>query len=120
MQVIKVSSVKARVKKVRSLVESAGNKLFAVTFMKRTDGAKRKMVCRRHVKRPVYAMSPNGKQFKKNQAKDSDNWQVTVLDMNKVRYNSKGKMNGRGDWRTIPLEAVTRVKVNGEIYRILA
>ena len=120
MQVVKVSSVKARVKRVRSLITSVGNRIGSVHFVKRSDGTKRKMSYRLHVQKPTYAVSPTGKRFKDNKAKNSDNLQVTVFDVNKIRYNNKGRMCGRGDWRTIPLETVTRVAVNGEIYKIVS
>lgn len=119
MKVIQVKSSRDRIRKVKSLILSVGNKIGAVSFLKRSDGKLRKMAYRLHVKRPTYASSPNGKNFIRNRAKDSDNLQITVFDTNKVRYNSKGRMSGRGDWRTIPLETVTRIKANGEIYKII-
>jgi len=44
---------------------------------------------------------------------------ITVFSTNTVRYNGKGRMNGRGEYRSIPLDTVYRVCVNGEIYKIL-
>ena len=107
-----------RVRRVRELIQSAGNKMASVHFVKRSDGKKRKMSFRLHVKEPSYASKPTGKNFLKHKAQDSDNHQITVFDVNLVRYGKKGNMNGRGDWRCIPLENVTRVCVNGQIYRI--
>jgi len=82
------------------------------------------MAFRRHVINPSYAPSPNSKSFKSRKAQDSDNMQLTVLDVNKVlRAKSgrrKGKISGRGAFRTIPLENVKRLCVQGTIYKILS
>ncbi len=120
MKVVTVKSLKARVRKVKALIHMAGNQIGNVHFIKRSDGTKRRMSYRLHVSKPTYASKPTGKKFKTNKAKDSDNLQVTVFDVNKIRYNHKGRMCGRGDWRTIPLESVTRVAVAGEIYKIVS
>jgi hypothetical protein len=118
MKEIVIRSLPERIRKVRSLIESVGNRIGSVHFIKRSDGKKRRMSYRLHVRKPSYARKPEGKRFLKTWTKDSDNLQLTVFDVNKVLYNKNGKMNGRGDWRSIPLENVTRVAVNGEIYRI--
>jgi len=124
MEVVKVKSLPARVKKVKKLILSAGNTIGSVWFRKRTDGSLRKMAFRLHVTNPSYAPVPKGDSFKKRKAQDSDNLQMTVMDVNKVLRASKGKrkglISGRGAWRTVPLENVERVKVNGTIYKIKA
>ena len=76
------------------------------------------MAYRLHCVKPTYATKPTGKRFIKNKAKDSDNLQLTVLDVNKVLRNKKGRISGRGQWRTVPLETVQRIKVRGKIYKI--
>lgn len=114
---LNVKNDKARVRMVKGLIESAGNLMASVWFNKRTDGKKRKMVFRLGVKEPTYATKPSNSNFKKTVIKDRSNCQMTVLDVNKIRYDKKGHMSGRGDWRTIPLESVTRIAVNGKIYR---
>ena len=119
MQVIAIKSERARVKKVKSLILSAGNQIGSVHFTKRSDNSKRRMCFRLHTQKPTYAMSPSGKKVQARKAKDSDNLQMTVFDVNKVLYK-KGKMCGRGDWRSIPLENVERVCVQGQIYKIIA
>jgi len=119
MKVVKAKTLKARMGKVKDLILSAGNQIGNVHFIKRSDGSKRRMSYRLHVRKPSYASEPTGKKFKKRINKDSDNWQVTVLDTNKVLYNEKGVMCGRGAWRSIPLENVTRIAVGGEIYKIV-
>jgi len=119
MKTVKANGLGKRVQRVKKLIESAGNLMGSVHFIKRSDGTKRRMSYRLHVTQPTYATSPTGKSFRKRKSQDADNLQMTVLDVNKVRYNAKGRMCGRGDWRTIPLEAVTRVCVNGSIYKII-
>ena len=120
MQVVKVKSVKDKVRKVRSLITLAGNQIGSVHFIKRSDGTKRKMSYRLHVQKPTYASSPTGKRFKQKKAKDSDNNLITVFDTNAVRYNNKSRMCGRGEYKSIPLDGVTRIKVGGEIYKIIS
>lgn len=122
MEVIQIKSVPARIKKVRRLIQSAGNTIGSVHFRKRSDGSQRRMCYRLHAQKPTYAPTPQGKGEQKRRAHDSDNMQMTVLDVNKVlRAKSgrrKGQISGRGAWRTIPLETVERVKVKGTIYKI--
>lgn len=118
MKVIVRKTEKARIRKVRDLILSAGNTIGSVHFRKRSDGTKRRMCYRLHAQKPTYAMKPTGKRFQKTKARDADNQMLTVLDVNKVRRDKKGKIAGRGDWRTIPLETVERVCVKGEIYKI--
>lgn len=48
---------------------------------------------------------------------DADNNQVTVLDVNKVVRKGE-EIVGRGAWRTVPLENVTRISNRGKIYEI--
>ena len=114
MQELVLSNKRSRVAKVKRLLLSAGNQIGSVHFHKRDSGDLRRMCYRLHTRNPSYASKPAGKKV----LKDSDYNQITVLDVNKVRYNRRGGMNGRGDWRTIPLENVIRICVNGEKYRI--
>ena len=122
MKVIVRKTEKARVRKVREILLSAGNTIGSVRFRKRSDGTLRKMCYRLHAQRPTYAQQPNGGKFQSRRAKDADNNMLTVLDVNKVvRAKSgkrKGMISGRGDWRTIPLESVERICVKGDIYKI--
>ena len=118
MEVVEVKTEKGRIEKVRQLILSAGNKIGSVYFKKRSDGSLRRMNFRLHVYHPTYACQPLGKRHKSRVSKDYNNHQMTVLDVNKVRRNQKGRISGRGDWRTIPLEKVERICVNGKIYRI--
>jgi hypothetical protein len=121
MEVIETKSVNDKVKRVKKLILSAGNKIGSVHFTKRSDGTKRRMCYRLHAQNTSYAPRPSGKSIGRRQH-DSDNLQMTVLDVNKVLRapsgRRKGKISGRGAWRTIPLETVSRIKVNGQIYKI--
>jgi len=118
MEKVVVKSLPARIKKVRKLILSAGNTIGSVHFRKRSDGSRRRMCYRLHSSKPTYATKPTGKMHKQRVAKDSDNFQMTVLDCNKVVRDKKGRISGRGAWRTIPLENVERVCVRGKIYKI--
>lgn len=115
MHVIDIKSTRARVRKVRELIRSAGNSIGSVHFRKRSDGTKRKMSYRLRVFKPTYASKPKGSHTRKAKADES---LMTVFDVNLVRYNRQGRMCGRGDYRTVPLENVERICVNGQIYKI--
>ena len=120
MKVIEVKSVKAKVKRVRKLMESAKNHIMVVHFKTRKDGSKRKMSCRLHVVRPTYTRAPSNK-LARRKALDSDHNLMTVFDTNLVNYSKDGKkMTGRGGYRSVNLEGVTRVAVGGEIYKIIS
>jgi len=116
MQIVEAKSVKSRVRKVRSLIESAGNHIGVVHFRKRSDNTKRRISYRLHVAHPQYVKAPTGKSI--INPKDYD--LITVFDTNTMRYNNKGRVCGRGGWKSIPLDKVIRVAVNGEIYKIVS
>jgi hypothetical protein len=118
MKVIVCKTKKARVRTVKNIILSAGHTIGSVHFRKRSDGSKRRMCYRLHAAKPTYAAKPTGKRFLSRKARDSDNLMLTVLDVNKVRRDKKGKIAGRADWRTVPLETVERICVKGEIYKI--
>ena len=116
MEVLEVRSLPKRIEKVKKLILSAGNTIGSVHFKKRTDGKLRKMAFRCHVKNPTYAPKPMGEGFRKNQ--DDKNMLITIFDVNKVRRDKKGRICGRGDYRSISLEGVTRVRIKGKITKI--
>jgi hypothetical protein len=116
MQVIETKSKREKVRKVKGLIKSAGNQLFAVSFVKRSDGTKRNMVCRSHVRKTQYAGIPSGKRTYDPQKHDL----AILFDMNTLKYSRKDKLNGRGGWKSIPLDSITRIKVGGEIYKIIS
>ncbi len=117
MVIIETKSVREKINKVRKLILSAGNQIASVHFRKREDGSRRRMCFRLHVQKPFYAKSPIGK-GKKHKQIDRNNKQLTVFDVNKILYRNN-KMNGRGAWRTIPMENVERMKVLGTIYKFI-
>ena len=119
MKILEYKDDRVKVQAVRELIQSAGNQIFAVTFTKRSDGSKRKMSCRRHVQKPSYAKAPSGKISYKRKIQDEKNSLITVFDCNSLRYNRQEKLNGRGNWKSIPLDSITRLKINGEIYKVL-
>ena len=116
-QTIVTRTLPQRLKKVRTLIESAGNTIASVHFRKRENGELRKMAFRRHVKKPTIARTPSTNTTSKTKDFDRDNLQMRVLDVNKVVKHRDGTV-GRGAWRMIPLEGVERVCVKGETYLI--
>lgn len=115
---------------IREKIEEAGTRIGGVHFNKRENNELRKMTYRLHVKAPSVAKAPKGvvshtsgdkvvmkwKQDKK--VIDKANNQMTVLDTNKVVRDAEGKAIGRGAWRTVPLERVTRIVNNKNTYII--
>lgn len=116
MKVIQIKSEKARVKKVREIIRSAGNSIFAISFIKRSSGKLRKMSCRRHVVKPQYS-----RKLKENNIRKSNDYNLlTVFDVNCLKYNKQGKLCGRGGFKSIPLENITRIKSCGQIYKVIS
>lgn len=109
---------------VEALLLKAGNKIGSVHFCKRTDKTLRKMCYRLHVQNPKYSNAPKGSDRK---GVNKKNKQLTVYDVNKVNRDKDDKIvfdeNGkqkRGAWRTVPLESVVRICVDGVVYNIEA
>jgi hypothetical protein len=117
MKVISEKNESRRIKKIQALIKSAGNRIFAVSFIKRSDGTYKKMTCRRHVSKPQYAKIPSSKNKKSYDPKKYN--LITVFDVNSLQYNSKNRICGRGSWKSIPLDSIKRIKVGGEIYKII-
>ena len=108
---------------VETLLKQVGNKFGSVHFVKRGNGQLRKMCFRLHVKNPSNANAPKGKKNRKGVNKK--NTQMVVFDVNKVLRNSDGSVKKddegkqlRGAWRTVPLEKVVRICVDGVTYLI--
>lgn len=97
---------------VRKLMEMAGTHFGSVRFIKKSNGKERRMSYRLKVRNPSIASRPSGK----GKAKKADI--ITVLDTNKVIYKD-GKKIGRGDWRSIDLNTVTRIKAGSKIWNIV-
>lgn len=120
MKVIDVKSDSKRIQIIKKLIESAGNQIGNIHFYKRSDGSLRKLSYRLGVKNPTYVKASSGKKVHqmRKMRKDSSYNLITVFDTNVLSYDKSGKLNGRGGWRSIPLDGVTRVSVGGTIYRI--
>jgi hypothetical protein len=117
-----VTLIQVNPEDVEVLLRKAGNKIGSVHFEKRTDKSLRKMCYRLHVKNPKNANAPKGNNRK---GVNKRNKQMTVYDVNKVirnkakeiQYDENGKQQ-RGAWRTVPLENVVRICVDGITYKI--
>ena len=119
---IKEKTLPARLKKIKKAIQSAGNTIGAVHFIKRSNGELRRMAYRLHVRKPSVAKAPkykNESEKFKTIEKDKENLQLTVLDVNKVVRNKQGEIKGRGMWRTIPLENVMRISARGIQYIVV-
>lgn len=110
---------------IKEKIELAGNLLGSVHFYKREDNTLRKMSYRLHVRKPSVAKAPIDKtsgftpKRKINRKEvDKKNDQMTVLDANKVVRDREGKVIGRGQYRTVPLENVVRICNKGITYII--
>ena len=119
MEILSYKSKRDRVRGVKKLMLSVGNSFGAVTFKKRSDGKIRKMSYRLHVTNPQYAKKPESKiHYRKTIEEEKD--LLTVFDTNTLRYNKKGMLNGRRNYKCVPLDGVIRLKVNGVIYKIVS
>lgn len=120
MKILEYKDDRVRVQAVKELIQSAGNQIGSIYFRKRSDGSRRRISYRIHVRKPTYAKAPSGKNISYRKAQDSNHGLITVFDTNMIRRNNQGKMCGRGGYKSIPLNGVYRVKVNGEVYRIVS
>jgi len=109
---------------VEKLLKKAGSKIASVHFLKRSNKELRKMCYRLGVRNPSFASKPKGGDKNRKEVNKKNN-QLTVFDVNKVCRDRKGKIKYsddgkqlRGAWRTVPLENVTRVCVDGVTYQI--
>jgi len=110
-----VTLTKATPSEIRDLMRKAGTKIASVHFIKRSDNKLRKMCYRLGVTNPKHSTSPKGKSKRKEI--NLKNKQMTVYDVNKVIRNKDGETT-RGAYRTVPLENVKRVCVDGVTYQI--
>lgn len=82
------------------LITEQGHRFFKVTFIKKTTGELREMVCRRHVAKGVKGVLPPGER----KAADLKANVITVWDA------------GVRDFRRINLDQVLEVVASGETY----
>ena len=99
------------------LMRSTGGKLFAVRFNKRSNGAPRRMTCRLGVRKGV---TGEGKKFN-----DSDHNLLTVHEFvtgSAARDNQgrfvMGAVAADTQFRSVPLERVTWLRVRGREYQV--
>lgn len=115
MEKVRISTVRRKVATVKKLMNTAGTCIGSVSFIKRENGKLRRIAYRLHCSHPNYAPVPKGNR----KAINKRNNLITVLDMNQPLYNRKGHIIGRGAWKSIPLDAVVRIKAGGTIYRFV-
>ena len=125
-----VKAINPPISWVKSRIEEAGSKIGNVWFIKRKDNSLRKMCYKIGVSNPKNVKAPkgfkeslpshgtcvgNGMQLTWNKSKyiDEANLQMRVYDVNHV--NEDGK---RGAYRTVPLDRVTRIASNGQVFAI--
>lgn len=116
MEIVETSRTRDKVRFVSRLIKEAGNSIVGITFIKRGDGSRRKIAGRFKVRKPLYASVPSGKKMRYS-AKDKN--LAVIFDVNVLRYNNKGRLCGRGDWKSFGLESVERFKTNGVIYKFI-
>jgi hypothetical protein len=114
MKEVMFKTKRDRVRGVKKLIVSVKNQIGSVWFKARGTGKLRKMAYRLRVSHPQYEKVPEGNGIKMRRDCDL----ITVFDCNTLRYNRRGMLNGRGGYKSIPLDGVVRLKVGGEIYRI--
>lgn len=107
-----------KVRVVKKLIQSAGNKIFGIWFTKKSSGKVRKMSCRARVFKPTYEKAPKGKDVLERKSRDAENNLVTLFDVNCIRRDSNNLINGRGSFKSIPMSNVKRIKVGGVIHYI--
>lgn len=102
--------------RIRQIMESVGSKIGNVHFIKKSNGQLRKMSYRLHVRNPKHIASPSGNGNRRSQ--DVANNTMTVYSTNDVVRDSEGNITGRGAYKRIPLDGVTRIVANGKVYEI--
>jgi hypothetical protein len=102
---------------VKSLIKGAGNQIIGIWFKKRSNGKLKKMACRARVFSPTYESKPKGDSGRKS--RDAEQNLMTVFDVNHIRRDKNNMINGRGSFKSIPLDGVVRVKVGGVIHKIV-
>jgi len=114
--------------RIRQLMRKAGSKFGVVHFIKKGNGELRKMSYRLGVRKPKHCTAPGDGSKKASISRrdqDSTNKTMTVYDVNQVHRDKSGQVkvdeNGRklrGAYRTVPLENVIMVVVQGTRYKI--
>ena len=105
-----------KVRFVKKLIKAAGNQMVGITFISRKKGNRRKIAGRFRVRKPQYASEPSGKKSRYN---PKDYNLATIFDCNCLKYNKRGRLCGRGSWKSFGMESVERFKVSGTIYKFV-
>jgi hypothetical protein len=87
--------------KAAHLIETSGGKLFGVTFIKRSDGSRRRMTARRGVMKGV---NGTGKSFSA-----TAHGLLTVCEFT----------GGYSQFRHIPIEGIQYLKIRGEAFQVI-
>lgn len=99
---------------IREQVFSVGSSIGSVNFIKKSNGLMRKMCYKLHCKNPSAAKTPSGKSKIDRKAIDKVNNNLTVLDCNSVVRDKEGNIIGRGSWKSIPINNITRIRAKGK------
>ena len=135
-----IQAINPPVSFVREQIEKAGSNFGSVRFIKRTDGTERRMCYKLHVANPKYVKAPkyintgsktyqiekrqtvNGVEvitFDNHKVALENNHLMTVFDVNLPIRDKEGKVTGkRGGYRSVPLNAVTRICAAGNLVEI--
>ena len=134
---INIKAINPPVSWVKNQLEKAGSNFGSVRFIKRTDGTERRMCYKLHVSNPQHVKAPKSDKpigQKTYQIKDGavqvltfdnhkttleNNHLLTVFDVNLPIRDKEGKVTGkRGGYRSVPLNAVTRICAAGNVVEI--
>jgi hypothetical protein len=101
-----------------SMIRQSNGKLFSVTFIKRTNGARRRMTARLGVKQGVTGA---GKPFNE---RDHDLITVHefVTDPTSIERDERGRIKSgvlvAGQFRHVPVEGIRSLKIGGTEYEV--
>tara|TARA_R110000822_G_scaffold68435_3_gene166475 strand:- start:438 stop:797 length:360 start_codon:yes stop_codon:yes gene_type:complete len=115
---MRAKQVSSNPKQVRKVLESVGSRIGSVDFRRRKDGTLRHMTYKLGVHSPTFAPTPSKGQSERKHVIDQSNFQMTVFSCNDVLRDKNGTNVGRGQFRTIPLENVERICIDGVKYEV--
>ena len=91
------------INRLRKTIDATNGRTFSATFRKRTDGKQREMNARIDVKKHL---NPHARPTRPRKEVDVKHNQYTVFDLQKQAY------------RTISLEELTKITVDGETFEV--
>lgn len=93
------------------LMRTSGGRIFSVSFIKRSNGARRRMIGRMGVTQGV---TGEGKKFN-----DRDHDLVTVFELVGAGQNAQGRhANGGKQFRHVPIEGIESLRIAGTEYEV--